>query len=139
MFGGSRPKRALTIRATWPAGTIGTVGTACAAGACAAGAGGGGHGGGCAAGGRNLRRFGSAPAGCCGSAGPDGAIAAGPPGGTKLCVVVPTDPGGRGIASNPGGTVVCAAACDAPNASTSTAAAQSGRSRPAGADRRPVM
>ncbi|MEN3375292.1 MAG: hypothetical protein V7604_647 [Hyphomicrobiales bacterium] len=43
MPGGSRPKRALTIRATWPAGTIGTVGVTVAVvgGCCGNGAAGG--------------------------------------------------------------------------------------------------
>src|SRR5712671_6541168 len=101
MLGGSRPKRALTIRATCPAGTIGVVGTARAVDGAGAGwAGGGGSATGCAEGGASCSGLGEAG----GASTP-----AGPPGGTKF---PPTALGGRGTESKPGGTVVWANACD---------------------------
>src|SRR5204862_642311 len=86
---GSRPNRALTIRATWPGGTIGTVE---AAGGCAGAGEGGGSAAGCAGGGESC----SGLDGVCGASTPDC-----DPGGIKLGG--PIDPGGRGIESKPGG------------------------------------
>src|SRR6185503_14771439 len=95
---GSRPKRALTIRATCPGGTIGTVdaGGAAGAGACA---GGGGRAAGCAGGGPRI----SGLEGAWGASTPDP-----PPDGARLGG--PIEPGGRGMLSKPGG--VCASAAD---------------------------
>src|ERR1043165_8615283 len=91
---GSRPKRALTIKATWPAGTIGTVDAG--GGAGAGGGAAGGSAAGCAGGGPRM----SGLDGPCGASTPLGAD----PSGARLGG--PIDPGGRGILSKPGG--VCA-------------------------------
>src|SRR3954463_8977946 len=123
MTGGSRPKRALTIRATWPGGTIGIAGAALAGGADGCdgpGNAGGGTGGGGAS------SIGAGEGG--------GASTAPPPGGTKLWPP-PTAPGGRGTESNPGGTVVCACACEATTSSISPAADRN-RQRANGTTRR---
>src|SRR6187455_850463 len=128
MFGGSRPKRALTIRATCPAGTIGIAGTTAAAAggaACSVGP--------CGGGSETGRLGGASSSGLgFGASTPDW-----PPGGMKLWPP-PTCPGGRGTESKPGGIVVCCAtACDAVTANAK-AAAQS-RRRPCGPVRRAVM
>src|SRR5215216_5174180 len=93
MLGGSRPNRALTIRATCPAGTIGTFGTMVAVeGAGAAGAAAGGTATGWAAGGPSCSGFGL------GASTPEEA-----PGGTRFWLG-PIEPGGRGgELSKPGG------------------------------------
>src|SRR6266568_1909620 len=104
MAGGSRPKRALTIRATWPAGTIGTVGvTVAVVGACGGGgAAGGGNAAGCTEGGAStIGLAGAAPDAGGGASTPDGA-----PGGIRFWPD-PIEPGGRGMDSKPGG-VDCA-------------------------------
>src|SRR3954452_20553477 len=88
---GSRPNRALTIRATWPAGTIGTV--EAGGGAGGAGAGGGGSGAGGRGGGPGM----SGLDGACGASIPPGCD----PAGARLGG--PIDPGGRGMLSKPGG------------------------------------
>src|SRR6476660_10027408 len=90
---GSRPNLAVTIRATWPGGTIGTVDAE--GGACGRAGADGGSAAGCAAGGASW----SGLAGVCGASTPDC-----DPGGIKLGG--PIDPGGRGMLSKPGG--VCA-------------------------------
>src|SRR5690348_8598938 len=111
MFGGSRPKRALTIRATWPAGTIGACGAAPAGGAAGAGfAGGGGSATGCAAGGASCN-------GLDGVAG--GASTLPPPGGTRLWLGI--EPGGRGTESKPDGGDCANAGAAAQRTATQTA------------------
>src|SRR4051812_48278151 len=90
--GGSRPKRALTIRATWPAGTIGTAGLTVAVDG-AGGAAGGGNAAGCAVGGAST-------IGLAGAAGANTPVGA--PGGIRLWFG-PIEPGGRGMESKPGG------------------------------------
>src|ERR1051325_1275475 len=94
---GSRPKRALTIRATWPAGTIGTV--EAGGGAGAGGDAAGGSAAGCAGGGPRISGFDGAGGASTPDPEPDGARLGGP-----------IDPGGRGMASKPGG--VCANAAE---------------------------
>ena len=89
--GGSLPNRALTMRATCPAGTIGTVGVAADGGGGAGAAGGSATG--CAGGGTSC----SGLAGVCGASTPDEL-----PGGIRFWFG-PIEPGGRGTESNPGG------------------------------------
>jgi hypothetical protein len=89
MFGGSRPKRALTIRATCPAGTIGHVGAAAVEAARGAACGGGSGG--------LWRRSSCKGRGVGGASTPDDRPAA------SEFWLGPIDPGGRGIASKPGG------------------------------------
>src|SRR6476659_2463559 len=114
---GSRPNLALTIRATWPAGTIGTD-DAAGGGAGAGGNAAGGSAAGCAGAGPRM----SGLDGACGASTPDP-----DPGGIRLGG--PIDPGGRGIASKPGG--VCARPDDAEKRTphTTTKAAKGWRPR----------
>src|SRR5688572_866594 len=124
MLGGSRPNRALTIRATCPAGTIGTVGTMMEVdGAGAAGADGGGTATGWAAGGPSCSGLGLAG----GVSTPEDA-----PGGTRFWLG-PIEPGGRGgELSNPGGRN-CASAGEAAIATaiaTAVTATTANRRRP---------
>src|SRR3954469_14254090 len=87
---GSRPNRALTIRATWPAGTIGTVEAGGGAGGGAWDEGGG-SAAGCAGGGPRMRGL----EGACGASTPPDDD----PGDTRLGG--PIEPGGRGMLSKP--------------------------------------
>src|SRR5437868_2477599 len=91
MAGGSRPKRALTIRATWPAGTIGVGGATTAGVAAGAGAG-------------------ATADGVWSCIGADGGASVGPGGGTG-----PTVFGGRGTVSKSGGVNCCAFASSDPD------------------------
>jgi len=101
MFGGSRPNRALTMSATCPAGTMGTVGAIVAVVGGGDGVAGGGSATGCG---------GDRTSGLLGAAG--GANTPEPaPGGIRFWLG-PIEPGGRGIESKPGG-VDCAK--DVPN------------------------
>ena len=99
--GGSRPKRALTIRATCPAGTIGTVGVTAAARRGAGWERQGGSAAGCAGGGgqvgAGLRRGGGASTPACA------------PGGIRFWPG-PIEPGGRGIEFKSRRRPVCASA-----------------------------
>src|SRR5262245_53838895 len=93
MFGDSRPNRAFTMRATCPAGTIGTAGLAAALEGGVAG----GSATGCDAGGVSCNGFGFADGG--GASTPEDA-----PGGIKFWLP-PIAPGGRGTSLKPGGMV----------------------------------
>src|SRR5436305_14451560 len=88
------------MRATCPAGTIGTLGVAVAVegGGGGGAAGGGGSAAGCAGGGESC----SGLAGVCGASTPEE-----PPGGIRFWLG-PIEPGGRGTVSKPGGSAPCA-------------------------------